>query len=212
MVTDPPYGMSYKGRVFGVGGLSNDGDGEFAEVLRLAVLAARKHLAPDALAAVCFGTSRIDRYFASFVGSGFAFLRLLTIYKPNSQAYPWRGWILTSEVIGLWSVGEPTWPEPAAHCHDVYRFDYSERPDRDVDHPTVKPLSIIADLVAKLAPAASVVADPFAGSGTTLIACAQTGRVARLIELDPRYCDVIRRRWTKYARSAGIDTGAGALD
>jgi DNA modification methylase len=54
--------------------------------------------------------------------------------------------------------------------------------------------------------------DPFAGSGTTLIACAETGRVARCIELDPGYCDVIRRRWTRYARERGIDPGTGALD
>jgi len=56
-----------------------------------------------------------------------------------------------------------------------------------------------------------IVFDPFGGSGTTLMACAQTGRVARLIELDPRYCDVIRRRWTMWATANGIDPGPGAL-
>ena len=60
--------------------------------------------------------------------------------------------------------------------------------------------------------AGDVIAEPFGGSGTTLIACAKTGRVARLIEIDPRYCDVIRRRWTKYALSAGVDPGTGRLD
>jgi len=212
MVTDPPYGMSYKGRVFGVDGLSNDGDGEFAEVLRLAMTCARDALSTDALAAVCFGTSRLDRYFGAFSGIGLNFHRILTIYKPNGQAYPWRGWILTSEVIGLWSVGGPAWPEAERHCHDVYTFDYSERPDREIDHPTVKPLSIIVDLVRKLSAPGAHVADPFAGSGTTLIACAESGRVARVIELAPRYCDVIRRRWTRFAREAGVDPGPGALD
>ena len=60
--------------------------------------------------------------------------------------------------------------------------------------------------------AGDAVVDMFGGSGATLIACAQSGRVAHLIELDPRYCDVIRRRWTKFARSAGVDPGPGALD
>jgi site-specific DNA-methyltransferase (adenine-specific)/modification methylase len=78
-------------------------------------------------------------------------------------------------------------------------------------HITQKPLPVMVWSVS-FAPPHGVVFDPFAGSGTTLIACAQTSRVARLIELDPRYCDVIRRRWTKYARSAGVDPGAGALD
>lgn len=59
---------------------------------------------------------------------------------------------------------------------------------------------------------AKLVVDPFGGSGTTLIACAQTGRAARLIEIDPRYCDVIRRRWTKWAREAGVDPGPGRLE
>ena len=45
-----------------------------------------------------------------------------------------------------------------------------------------------------------------------LIACAETGRVARCIELDPGYCDVIRRRWTRYAKEHGLDPGTGALD
>jgi len=53
---------------------------------------------------------------------------------------------------------------------------------------------------------------PFGGSGTTLIACAQTGRKARLIEIDPRYCDVIRRRWTRWAKEAGVNPGSGGLE
>ena len=56
-----------------------------------------------------------------------------------------------------------------------------------------------------------IIADPFGGSGTTLIAAAREGRRARLIELAPGYCDVIRRRWGAFARSANIDPGPGAL-
>jgi site-specific DNA-methyltransferase (adenine-specific) len=78
-------------------------------------------------------------------------------------------------------------------------------------HITQKPLPVMVWSLS-FAPEGVAVFDPFGGSGTTLIACAKTGRVARLIELDPRYCDVIRRRWTKFARSANVDPGAGALD
>ena len=56
------------------------------------------------------------------------------------------------------------------------------------------------------------VVDPFGGTGSTLIACAVTGRVGRLIELDPRFCDVIRRRWTRWAVKNEQDPGPGALD
>ena len=58
----------------------------------------------------------------------------------------------------------------------------------------------------------SLIAEPFGGTGTTLIAAAQSGRTAKLCELNPGYCDVIRRRWTRYARANNLDAGPGALD
>jgi len=79
------------------------------------------------------------------------------------------------------------------------------------EHITQKPLPVILWCLTFI-PEAKVVFDPFAGSGTTLIACAETGRVARCIELDPRYCDVIRRRWTSWAIEHNADPGPGALE
>lgn len=79
-------------------------------------------------------------------------------------------------------------------------------------HPTQKSIAVIRWIIERYAPEGGVVWDGFGGSGTTLIACAKTGRIARVIEIDPRYCDVIRRRWTKYALSAGVDPGPGRLD
>ena len=76
----------------------------------------------------------------------------------------------------------------------------------------MKPVALVARCIENSSKPGWLVAEPFGGSGTTLLACAQTGRVARLIELDPAYCDVIRRRWTRYAKDAGIDAGSGALD
>ena len=80
------------------------------------------------------------------------------------------------------------------------------------EHPAVFPVGLPKHLMPVWTDEGDIVAEPFGGSGTTLLACAATGRVARLIELDPRYCDVIRRRWTRYAREAGIDPGPGALE
>lgn len=62
-------------------------------------------------------------------------------------------------------------------------------------HPTVKPVSMIADAIKDCTKRGQIVLDPFAGSGSTLIAAEKTGRIARCIELDPKYCDVIIRRW-----------------
>lgn len=85
------------------------------------------------------------------------------------------------------------------------------RPSVSKEHPTMKPLALIERHLNNSSRPGDIVGDPFGGSGSTLLACARTGRVARLIELDPRYCDVIRRRWTQWATEAGVDPGPGAL-
>lgn len=65
-------------------------------------------------------------------------------------------------------------------------------------HPTVKPLALVADALKDCSKQNSLVLDPFSGSGTTLIAAEKTGRRARVIELDPQYCDVAVRRWQNF--------------
>lgn len=108
------------------------------------------------------------------------------------------------------------WTPGAAHyfvserTHDsVLEFN---RPTKSGDHPTMKPVELVEYCIGNSSKPGWIVGEPFGGSGTTLIACAKTGRIARVIEIDPRYCDVIRRRWTKYAISAGVDPGPGRLD
>ena len=94
--------------------------------------------------------------------------------------------------------------------HDtVLEFD---KPSRNADHPTMKPVELVAHCVENSSKPGWIIGEPFGGSGTTLIAAAQTGRVARLIELDPRYCDVIRRRWTKWAKKNNREVGTGGLE
>jgi site-specific DNA-methyltransferase (adenine-specific) len=69
---------------------------------------------------------------------------------------------------------------------------------RSTEHPTTKPVELITRCLGNSAPIGGIVLDPFAGSGSTLIACCQTGRVARLCEIDPGYVDVIVRRWSQF--------------
>jgi len=75
-------------------------------------------------------------------------------------------------------------------------------------HPTVKPVAMIADAIRDVTRRAAIVLDPFAGSGTTVIAAEKTGRQARAIEYDPGYCDVIVRRWQKYTGKTAILDGS----
>ena len=86
-----------------------------------------------------------------------------------------------------------------------------DRPSASKEHPTMKPVSLIRRHIENSSKSGWLVADPFGGSGSTLIACAESGRVARLIELDPKYCDVIRRRWTRYAKKNNLELGSGSL-
>lgn len=72
---------------------------------------------------------------------------------------------------------------------------YCDKPLKNAEHPTMKPTSLIARLIENSSKGGWKVLDPFGGSGSTLIACEATGRDARLIELDPRFCDVIVKRY-----------------
>jgi DNA modification methylase len=71
-------------------------------------------------------------------------------------------------------------------------------------HPTVKPTGLVADAIRDCSRRGDIVLDSFGGSGTTLIACEQTQRKARLIEIDPFYCDRTIRRWQKLSRRAAV--------
>jgi DNA modification methylase len=73
-----------------------------------------------------------------------------------------------------------------------------KRPRRNDLHPTMKPIGLIAKLLKNSCVAGDKVLDPFAGSGSTLITCEQLGLKAAVVELDPKYCDVIIKRWENF--------------
>lgn len=77
----------------------------------------------------------------------------------------------------------------------VLEFD---RPMRNADHPTMKPVALIEYQLLNNTKGGDVLLDSFGGSGTALIAAEKNGRIARLMEIDPRYCDVIVRRWQDF--------------
>jgi DNA modification methylase len=91
------------------------------------------------------------------------------------------------------------WPEGATRhwCGDRDQGDvwHFNKPQKNDLHPTMKPVELVERAIRNSSRPGDVVLDPFGGSGTTLIAAEKAGRVARLIELDPKYADVIVRRW-----------------
>ena len=89
---------------------------------------------------------------------------------------------------------------------------YEDRPSRSEEHPTMKPDKLFERLIKNSSKEEDIILDPFGGSGTTIIASQKLNRHARLMELDPKYCDVIRKRWTKYAKENGLEIGSGGLE
>ena len=83
------------------------------------------------------------------------------------------------------------------------------RDDELAMHPTIKPVALVADAIKDVSRRGDIVLDAFGGSGTTLIAAEKTGRKARLLELDPIYCDVICRRFQAYTGAPALRTGDG---
>jgi DNA modification methylase len=88
---------------------------------------------------------------------------------------------------------------------------YEDKPARNEEHPTMKPVKLFQRFIKNSSKEDDAILDPFGGSGTTIIACEKLNRTAYVMELDPHYCDVIRRRWTKWAEENGVDAGAARL-
>ena len=95
-----------------------------------------------------------------------------------------------------WPAGHDRYWCGARDQGDVWFFD---KPARNDLHPTMKPVALVERAIRNSSKSRDIVLDPFGGSGSTLIACEKTGRQARLVELDPKYCDVIVQRWQEFA-------------
>ena len=86
---------------------------------------------------------------------------------------------------------------------------FVDKPARNDLHPTMKPVALIERALRNSSKSRDVVLDPFAGSASTVIACEKTGRAARLVELDPGYCDVVVKRWQDWTGQAATLDGDG---
>ena len=84
---------------------------------------------------------------------------------------------------------------------DVWNF---AKPAANDLHPTMKPVELVSQAISNSSNPGDIIFDPFAGSGSTLIACEKLGRYARVIEIDPKYCDVIIKRWEEFTNKTAI--------
>ena len=105
-----------------------------------------------------------------------------------------------------WKDGADHYCCGARNQGDVWFFD---KPAKNDLHPTMKPVALVERAIRNSSKTRDIVLDPFGGSGSTMVACEKTGRQARLIELDPKYADVIIRRFQDYAGKAATLDGDG---
>ena len=209
--TDPPYGVAYVGKTSDALTIDNDDldDDSLRELLTGAFGQAFEYCDPGS-----------SWYVAS--PPGHTFYQFATVLR---ELDVWRhtlAWVKDRFVMGRsdyhyqheaifygWKPGGAHYFVPERTHSTVLEF---QRPHANREHPTMKPVALVTSILEKSTKPGWIVGEPFGGSGTTLIASASIGRVARVIELDPRYCDVIRRRWAKWAKDHDRDPGSGALD
>jgi DNA modification methylase len=193
VITDPPYGLDYVGKTKDALTIKNDGKEGLLELLDLAL-------------SNCFTVSQEGAVWYVWAPAGPQFLDFAQILKGLKIWRQTLVWVKDSLVMGHsdyhyrhevcfygWREGKHL--STPDRCQDtVWEV---PRPKRSTEHPTMKPVELIERCVKNSTIKGQLVLEPFSGSGTTLIACEQLGRRCFAVEIDPRFCDVALRRWSK---------------
>lgn len=199
--TDPPYGYSYESNHYKGrnphGMLKNDDS--IVDFLPVAYSVMSGNSAIYLCAShqtAHLWRPLIDRHFTH---------KNLIVWKKNN----WSMGDLTGSFAGqhelIFFAHKGTVKLRGERSRDVWEFDR----DPPTDHPTQKPVDLVAFAVEKVSDKRHKVLDLFGGSGSTLIACEKTGRKAYLMELDPKYCDVIVQRWQDFTGKKAVLEGDG---
>ena len=197
-ITDPPYNVNYEGSA---GKIKNDNmaNEKFYEFLLAAFQNMESVMASDASIYVFHADTEGLNFRRAFADAGF-YLSGCCIWKKQSlvlgrSPYQWQH----EPVLYGWKKnGKHQWYSDRKQT-TIWEFD---KPKKNGDHPTMKPIPLLAYPIGNSSMANSVVLDPFGGSGSTLIACEQTDRICRTVELDEKFCDVIVNRYIEQVGSA----------
>jgi site-specific DNA-methyltransferase (adenine-specific) len=196
-LTDPPYNVAYEGKTKESLTIQNDsmGDDQFRQFLRDAYVAADAVMKAGAVFYIWHADSEGYNFRGAAQDAGWK-VRQCLIWKKSSmvmgrQDYHWKH--------------EPClygWKEGAGHLWATDRKQTTilefEKPSRNGEHPTMKPVALFEYQMLNNTKGGDIVLDSFGGSGTTMIAAEKNGRVGYLMELDPKYCDVIVKRWEDF--------------
>ena len=196
-LTDPPYNVAYEGKTKDALTIKNDSmsDDTFRQFLRDAYTAADAVMKSGAVFYIWHADSEGYNFRGAAQDAGWK-VRQCLIWKKSTmvmgrQDYHWKH--------------EPClygWKEGAGHLWAADRKQTTilefDKPSRNGEHLTMKPVALFEYQMLNNTKGGDIVLDSFGGSGTTLVAAQKNGRVAYLMELDPKYCDVIVKRWEEF--------------
>ena len=194
LLTDPPYGVDYTGKTKDALKIENDAksDDEFIAFLQAAFEAANSVMNPGAVFYIWHADSKAYVFRMACQMTGWE-VRQVLIWVKNAmvmgrQDYQWKH----EPCLYGWKAGAGhLWASDRKQT-TVLEFD---RPTANKEHPTMKPVALFDYQIKNNTKGGDIVLDLFAGSGTTVAACEQNGRNAYVMEFDPKYCDVIVKRW-----------------
>lgn len=191
VITDPPYNVNYEGSA---GKIKNDNmaDDAFYNFLLDAYTQMHSAMADDASIYVFHADTEGLNFRRAFADAGF-YLSGCCIWKKQSlvlgrSPYQWQH---EPCLYGWKKNGKHQWYTGRKET-TIWEFD---KPKKNGDHPTMKPIPLLAYPIMNSTMSNAVVLDPFGGSGSTLIACEQTDRICYTVELDEKFCDVIVKRY-----------------
>ncbi|MBP3802557.1 MAG: DNA modification methylase [Oribacterium sp.] len=190
VLTDPPYGVDVEETA---GKIQNDNlpDAEFYDFLLSAFRCMQANLADDGSIYVWHADTKGLIFRKAYEDAGF-YLSGCCIWKKNALVLgrsPYQ-WIHEPCLFGWKKGGKHQW---YADRKQVTVWEY-DKPKSSPDHPTTKPVTLMAYPMKNSTMTNGIVLDPFLGSGSTLIACMETDRICRGIELDPKFVDCIVKR------------------
>ena len=190
VLTDPPYGVDVEETA---GKIQNDNlpDAEFYDFLLSAFRCMQANLADDGSIYVWHADTKGLIFRKAYEDAGF-YLSGCCIWKKNTLVLgrsPYQ-WIHEPCLFGWKKGGKHQW---YADRKQVTVWEY-DKPKSSPDHPTTKPVTLMAYPMKNSTMTNGIVLDPFLGSGSTLIACMETDRICRGIELDPKFVDCIVKR------------------
>lgn len=198
VLTDPPYNVNYEGSV---GKIKNDHQDNdcFYHFLINAFQNMHQSMADDASIYVFHADTEGLNFRKAFQDAGF-YLSGCCIWKKQSlvlgrSPYQWQH---EPVLFGWKQNGKHEWYTGRKES-TIWEFD---KPQRSADHPTMKPIPLLAYPIMNSTMTNALVLDPFGGSGSTLIACEQTKRTCYMMELDEKFCDVIVKRYIEQVGSA----------